>query len=210
MMSDLLFIGALDVSLQRLIGKKARWFQLHSLVNFVITVLTLPDVIYAFQEPLKIAMTEVNPTANRISVMLHVYHMLAFRNLTKMDYVHHILSAFLVGIPSGIFYTNKLLNATNFFICGLPGCINYACLTAVKNGKMAKLTEKQINSYLNAYLRQPGLLYCIFLNMLAQRYNLGTSVPRWLNMYAPILIFWNATFFSYEAIYNYGINSKRK
>ena len=208
MFMDLLFIGATDLSLLRTLGNKARWFQLHTMINMIITIMTLQDTVLAFKDPI-FAMTQYcDRTASILAFSLHLYHLMVFKKLTKMDYIHHFASSFIGGGPAILFYYNKLLNACNFFICGLPGLIDYACLTAVKHNKMNRLTEKKINSFLNIYLRQPGILYIIFLNYISLLYNYDTHTPKWLHFLGLPILFWNANFFSYEAVYNYGLNNR--
>jgi len=131
-----------------------------------------------------------------------------FKKITKMDYIHHGVSSFIGQAPAILFYHNKLLNACNFFICGLPGLINYACLTAVKHKKMNRVTEKKINSFLNIYLRQPGALYVLFMNYICFRYDYDKYTPKLMYYVGAPILFWNACFFSHEAVYNYGINNR--
>lgn len=208
MFMDLLFIGATDLSLLRTLGNKARWFQLHTMINMIITIMTLQDTVLAFKDPI-FAMTQYcDRTASILAFSLHLYHLMVFKKLTKMDYIHHFASSFIGGGPAILFYYNKLLNACNFFICGLPGLIDYACLTAVKHNKMNRLTEKKINSFLNIYLRQPGMLYVLFMNYICFRYNHDKYTHKWINFIGPPILFWNANFFSYEAVYNYGLNNR--
>ena len=205
---NLLFIGAADISLQRILGKKARWFQLHAFINMIVTILSFQDLMFVMSDPLE-AITEY--CDRRVSILvfyLHLYHLIAFKKITRMDYIHHFISAFILGIPSTLFYHNKLLNACNFFVCGFPGFCNYAGLTAVKHEKIKKITEKKINSFLNIYIRQPGILFTVVLNYIAARYNYDQNTPPWLFKIVGLVLFWNANFFSYEAIYNYGINNK--
>jgi len=204
MFFDLLCIAAADISLQKLIGTKARWFQLHAFVNMIVTILSFQDLVFTMTDPLAAITQYCDRQVSVIVFSLHLYHLVAFKKLTRMDYMHHFISAFVVGGPSIFLYYNKLLNASNFFICGLPGFINYACLTGVKHGKIKKITEKRINSFLNIYMRQPGILYTVVLNYIAYRYDYDPNTPSWLFVIAGTVLFWNANFFSYEAIYNYG------
>ena len=41
---------------------------------------------------------------------------------------------------------------------GLPGGIDYYLLIQVKRGKIKSIEEKKINTYLNNYIRAPGIL----------------------------------------------------
>lgn len=208
MFLNLLFIAASDICLQRTIGNKARWFQLHAFVNMIITIFSFKDIVFVISDPLKAITVYCDRQVSLLALTLHFYHMIAFKKITRMDYIHHFLSAFLMGIPSTLFYHNKLLNACNFFVCGFPGFCNYACLTAVKHGLIKKITEKKISSLLNVYIRQPGILFIIVLNYIAARYKYDPYTPIWLFYIINTILFWNANFFSYEAIYNYGINKK--
>jgi len=204
MFYDLLFIATTDMYLQYQIGTKARWFQLHAFVNMIVTILSFQDLVFTMTDPFAAITQYCDRHVSVIVFSLLLYHLIVFKNLTRMDYMHHFISAFVVGGPSIFLYHNKLLNASNFFICGLPGFINYACLTGVKHGKIKKITEKKINSFLNIYIRQPGILYTVVLNYIACRYDYDPNTPTWLFILAGIVLFWNANFFSYEAVYNYG------
>ena len=51
-----------------------------------------------------------------------------------------------------------LMNFNNFFMCGLPGGLDYAMLFAVKHGWMSPLREKQYNSSINVWCRTPFLV----------------------------------------------------
>ena len=57
-------------------------------------------------------------------------------------------------------------------------------------------------------MRQPGILFTVVLNYIAARYNYDQNTPTWLFKIVGLVLFWNANFFSYEAIYNYGINNQ--
>ena len=51
-----------------------------------------------------------------------------------------------------------LTNINNFFMCGVPGGIDYAMLVAVKHGWIEPLTEKNVNAGVNVWLRAPALI----------------------------------------------------
>ena len=68
----LLFIGAVDISLQRIIGRKARWFQLHAFINMVVTILSFPDLMFVMSDPLK-AITEY--CDRRVSILVFYLHL---------------------------------------------------------------------------------------------------------------------------------------
>lgn len=71
---------------------QSRWFALHVIANVWISILCLPDVYKMCTDPveaLKTRTTDHWPTSLVFSV--HVYHMLFFRNLQWVDWMHHIL-----------------------------------------------------------------------------------------------------------------------
>jgi hypothetical protein len=74
------------------------------------------------------------------------------------DYMHHIISVFIVGTISIVFPFGRTLGAVSFFLCGLPGGIDYLLLSLVKHNLIESITEKKINSNLNLLIRVPGVL----------------------------------------------------
>ena len=51
-----------------------------------------------------------------------------------------------------------LMNFNNFFMCGLPGGLDYAMLYAVKHAWMSPLHEKRLNRVINVWFRAPPLV----------------------------------------------------
>eukprot|EP01104_Vermistella_antarctica_P020410 TRINITY_DN8714_c0_g1_i1.p1 TRINITY_DN8714_c0_g1~~TRINITY_DN8714_c0_g1_i1.p1 ORF type:complete len:113 (+),score=19.56 TRINITY_DN8714_c0_g1_i1:177-515(+) len=59
-------------------------------------------------------------------------------------------------------------------MCGLPGGIDYFLLVLVKHGLIDKMTEKDINRFLNLLIRWPGMFlagYLMFLNAYHGRFD---------------------------------------
>jgi hypothetical protein len=77
----------------------------------------------------------------------HLYHVLGFK-LSYDDKLHHGISVGVVGTMAYFFRWGRVINAMNFFVCGLPGGLDYLLLAAVKFGSLAKITEKRINLWL--------------------------------------------------------------
>lgn len=126
-------------------------------------------------------------------IMLHCYHIFCFQNLRAIDYIHHIVMmitltfAYLMNI--GIYMSYFL-----FFTCGLPGLVDYSMLAIVYNRK----EEKRINTYLNNYLRAPGIMFGMGLIWKdAFQFSSLTIFMSFLAM------FWNAQYFNYEVIKSY-------
>lgn len=207
---NLFMMYIMDKLLSACFTKKARWFQLHAVVNFFIVYHTFPDVYQFLQDPLTLLTQYGERTTAITALSLHIYHLISFNNLTFLDYLHHGISAFIAAPLGILFFYNKIINIHNFFICGLPGGIDYALLCLVKHGYLSKITEKKWNSYLSNYIRAPALLIIFPVNLLNIYYtNLDPFTPMPIILISSLLAMWNATFFNYEAIYNYGQHKSR-
>ena len=92
---------------------------------------------------------------------IHIYHLVCF-HCTRDDYFHHFVFAGII-CPLGFYFkAGPIQNAVGFFICGLPGGLDYVMLALVKHKLMQPLTEKKYNARINVWLRSPGLLFCAF------------------------------------------------
>ena len=180
--------------------KRGRWFQLHFIVNMCISCLTIEDVVDCLMNPQASNELSRYYGGATLAFMLHVYHTLYF-SLNSIDVYHHVLSCFICT-PMCLSYPCKGLSIYLFFATGLPGGIDYLLLSFVKNNKMSRMTEKNINSYLNTYIRIPGGVigsYLTFKDGLQQE-NLTRAIGNYLLAY---IIFLNCTFFGKLSIENY-------
>lgn len=99
----------------------------------------------------------------------HSYHtLLTLRalggeGLNREDLVHHLVSG--IGVPAiGVCMPfGRLLSLVNFFMCGVPGGVDYALLVAVKYGVIGRMREKRVNRMLNLVLRMPGMQLAAYL-----------------------------------------------
>ena len=184
------------------INFNGKWFQLHFLVNAIIVALSFIDIKECLIKPANSLVTVENYYAGAFAVMLHLYHTI-FYKLTPMDIFHH--SIFVMGmIPLTLNYQKKGLSFVYFFVTGLPGGIDYLLLSLMKNNKINYITEKNINSYLNAYIRMPGGFigsYLIFKDAFILKDCFYT------NILLSGIIFYNSAYFGKMAIEN---NIERK
>lgn len=88
-----------------------------------------------------------------------------------------------------------------FFLCGLPGMIDYACMHLTYTGQMKRIREKQINNFLNTYIRAPGILYGAFITY---RMWINEQLSPWVAIPVIISFVWNAQFFSNAVSFSYG------
>ena len=156
-------MGAFDFVLARHL--KGRWLLLHAFANIIITLFCLQDFYRTLDDPVKSCFaTDYSLVPVYGIASLHLYHLIAFRNLTTSDWVHHLLFGGCICTVGCLFRSGPLQNFLAFFICGLPGGLDFLMLFFVKHGYLDKLSEKGWNTRINVWLRSPGLMCsCVFI-----------------------------------------------
>lgn len=200
-----IILSCSDYTFQRILkcGRydSAKYFLNHFLANMVICYYCYEDVWYVIWDPID----AIKSTRNCDLVLsiiegIHLYHtVIYFKKLTLIDWVHHLATFYMIGAAK-MYHNGIVYNFGNFFLCGLPGGIDYLLLFLVKRGWMDKISEKYINTVLNAWIRNPGILFysCILLThsqLLAGHHFV---------LHCAALCFWNAIFFNNRVLINYG------
>jgi hypothetical protein len=187
-------------AIDKLFLTKARWFILHFIANAIVCYATFNDVISIVTDPLNNQFRE--HTAGNVIMALHLYHMLMFKNIQFIDWVHHIVMMTILictySYQEGIYVANYNM----FFLSGLPGGIDYLLLTLVKYDVISKLREKYINSKLNVWIRGPGIIVGAYLLFLQWIKGL-ISAPVYILVFILAGLLWNAQFFTERIISNY-------
>lgn len=178
-----------------------RWFVLHAITNGVVVLWSFPEVMALISNPLVVNMN-VSTFPQNIVLILHVYHCVMFRNLQGIDWIHHLVMCFilwLVRSGSG----GALVNYQLFFLSGFPGGIDYCMLILVKLGYMTSIREKELNAYINTWIRGPGILIGAVFIYIA--YLMGTIPSDNYSVgYILLALYWNAQYFSARVVVNYG------
>ena len=207
----LFIIFCCDRCLVIIFGNISRWFQLHSLINLIISVNIYPEF-------LNISTTNIEnvnntPYLNLTSLIksynssfyiiaLHLYHIISFKNLTYYDYFHHILFV-LCGVVPCFFYleTNQYVMA--YIACaGIPGIVEYGTLSLYKNEKITILTQKKINSYLYIFVRYPLCVFGVTINYINYNSNILKD-NLILTLYLNFLLFFNGSLFTFLTLESY-------
>ena len=104
-----------------------------------------------------------------------MYHMALFE-CGFDDIFHHVIFVGIIG-GLGICFDagGAVKNTIAFFMCGLPGGLDYLMLTLVKHDIILNTTEKEWNSRINVWIRSPGLLLCAFCMYQAVRHGPADS-----------------------------------
>eukprot|EP01013_Petalomonas_cantuscygni_P030642 TRINITY_DN56666_c0_g1_i1.p1 TRINITY_DN56666_c0_g1~~TRINITY_DN56666_c0_g1_i1.p1 ORF type:complete len:319 (+),score=38.33 TRINITY_DN56666_c0_g1_i1:47-1003(+) len=147
-------------------GKRSqtRYFLLHVFCNLYVCLVHFDDVLASYSDPV-IAYTA--PTDSRGVVVIlatHVYHILAFRPLPMIDWIHHgVMVLFMLPLAYAL-QPGPLLGHGAFYSSGLPGMLDYIMLVMIALGFMDRTTEKRINANIHTWLRAPGCLAHVFLS----------------------------------------------
>lgn len=188
-------------------SKNYSWYLIHLIVNTIAVLTVYEDIWNVFT--VKNTIDNLEPTGGLFKISnpllflnclissLHLFHI---KYALKMeDWMHHIFMTITLNI---CFFYLKPIFATCFifFMNGLPGGIDYYLLIQVKRGKIKSIQEKKINTYLNNYIRAPGILIIIGLILPVLEINL-------LNLYCIFTTFMNAVYYNREVCVNYGIKS---
>ena len=187
------FIKLIDLIIIKLTTDIARWFKLHAFINLIVAYLSYEDVCSLIKNISSYDDISRNVYSVLIVFMLHVYHFIEFKStITQNDIYHHLMVFW--GTYTTTNYPIKAHSLTYFTANGIPGLVNYICLTAVKYNIINKITEKYINVYLNMYLRLPLGIIAGYLV-----YNLPYPMMQ-LNGF---LICMNVIYFARLAVMNY-------
>ena len=182
------------------------YYAVHALHNAAIVYLTLPDVVHTLTEYHTIATYPVNHAAVSLCLALHLYHILLYYPKFRMDdWLHHGLMIG-VALPIAVCYeSHTLFGATLFMTTGLPGGIDYTLLCGVRNGLIHKDTEKNINAFLNVWVRSPG---CAAIAALSLAHLFSQSSPPPLMFVPPLLTYWNGQYFMRQVVEDQALRSR--
>ncbi len=174
-----------------------RWFFIHTYVNGLVTYYNWSDTVLALTQPTKyplLPMSDNSFMATNIVVGAHIYHMLVFYPYLKPDeWFHHLIMMTFNGVSVYIL-GNKAQSASAFFLCGLPGLIDYAMLWGVKMNWIPKSYEKWTYLYVTTFIRSPGAVMVTYASL----FQLGELETRWMMAYCALLTglnFWNGQYY---------------
>ena len=204
---SLFYCNISDIFLSKTTGlnRKAKWYLIHSICNLFILIHSFNDMMITFTNPIQSFTSDnYNSKGLEIVVGLHLYHIM--RDAYILDYIdwcHHLISCFFMSMIGFVCYHNPTFNSGLFFMCGLPGCIDYFLLFLVKINLFEKLSEKKINVFLNNWIRCPGILYSVSVANVG--YMMGyIDMHPLIYLMSQILVIFNAIFFAERVTLNYG------
>ena len=196
-------------------GKRSttEWYVIHAIGNGLITVLTVKDLIQTTIDPIHSfgniddlsSLTNYRSYPVILMSSMHLYHIIMyFRQMQPIDWIHHLVSGGVVGSLCIFYITGSVVNHGLFFMCGLPGGIDYFLLVLSDLGLIDRITEKRINRYLNMYIRLPGVLFNCYAGLVYYLYTDPYPYSLALGSMIFMLDAWNAIYFAQRVVENYG------
>lgn len=187
-------------------NEERRWYLIHAVINTINAVLTSYDLVHVFSDPMAGVGTDFFTLPMCICIGLHMFHVYQARSeMDMVDWVHHLINAFLVGITTLVYYKGRIVNYIIFFICGFPGALDYYCLSLNKYGMISRMTEKRVNTFQNNWIRSPGIVVGTFIGYMNNLYRggeLGHSTSIVIMLF--IFNFVNCVYFAERVTKNYG------
>lgn len=142
------------------------WYLIHSIANIFITYYCIVPILAIFNDPIYHLF---NPTEFYITmiliILLHSYHFLFFE-CTDDDVFHHVTFVGLGSFVVFFFKNGYFLALSNFFICGLPGAIDYFFLFLYQRGYIEKNIRLREAVFINVWFRSIGLNFVAFFAIL--------------------------------------------
>lgn len=165
--SCLAFLAVADRLLaRRMSDDTSRYFLLHTLANAVITLSSGSEMLEVLRDPIGVGVGRCSVLPTYMIPCLFGYHLSVFKDVPLEEWQHHLLFGLGLAGPQLAYCVGPVQNAVGFFMCGLPGGIDYALLAAVKEGLISSSAEKVWNSRIQCWCRSPGILlssYCLYL-----------------------------------------------
>jgi hypothetical protein len=186
---------------------KTRWYFIHFITNSLIVSNTYNNVYLSLIEPKNIMNVPFYTFNINLVISLHLFHIYkSNKNLSLTDWLHHLISCIFVCTISLYIIHNSIIDYMLFFMCGLPGGIDYLLLYLTKKKIIYRITEKRINVNLNMWIRVPGILYGNFLSYFIMDFNKVNFFNKLIFLLIIFLNIFNSIYFAISVVKNYGQN----
>ena len=188
---------------------EGRYYLLHSVNNLSTVLVTYPALSYTINNLYTFYEYPFDWRATILTAALHTYHCYEYRNkLTFYDYLHHITMCF-IALPLGVYIKcGSMLDFALFFVCGVPGMIDYFMMFLSRNNFIKKITQKRINNSLNLWIRCPGCISQCILTYTAMEHideNVFNNFDMILVCITSMLVFWNGVYFMQLVVADYAV-----
>lgn len=187
---------------------EGRYYFNHMICNSVVVYNTFNSMINCYNLTNMITTNELNNLyiAKYAVYGLHIYHILwYYKKLRRDDWIHHILMIGLVLPLTDLMPQHNIFSHGLFFTTGLPGLIDYTLLFLNRNNVINRITEKNVNSFLNVWIRGPGCIMntCMGICIISMNYNTFTLYQLYSSIIMGSLLYWNGIYFMKQTLLDY-------
>jgi hypothetical protein len=100
---------------------------------------------------------------------------------------------------------NNIISHGIFYTTGLPGLIDYSLLFLNRNNIIPRYFEKQVNMFLNLWIRAPGCIMNFALSIASIINNnlLLTNYQIYSSLIITSMVFWNGVYFMNQTLADY-------
>ena len=188
--------------------KKTRWFALHALVNFTVSIYAVPDCLTTLARPTEsMTLPMHSMTPSYLAFAIHLYHILdstccSGSTLRLEDVMHHVVFCGVFGAVNFALEWGPIVNVLLCFITGVPGGINYVLLVLRKKSYITGLTQKHWYKWIDVSIRAPGLVG-VGVAMLWNAMESRTNVPLLAAIGCALLASLNGIYYARQAFDSY-------
>ena len=207
-----LFILFIDIFFKYIyeIHNLARWYLIHAIVNFIITGMIIEPICDIIKNPLQEMFHPISYYDSTIVIdILHIYHIIFF-SCTKADIFHHLFFVIVGSIFVFLFNNGKYIALSHLFLCGLPGGIDYVILFLYQFNYVSKLTRLKIATFLNTWIRAPGLCIISTIGLLCYLENEKTIYSTIQLLFQIVMSYGNGQYYLRDVVFTYGKYSMLK
>lgn len=194
----------MDIFLTQVLCLQGVYYLIHSVHNWIIVDITLNEVVNSILDFNYILNSERNDLALQYVFALHIYHTIMYwRKFRLDDWLHHLLMLG-IALPIGTLTNSRsLLGYGLFFTTGLPGAIDYFLLFLTRNNWLNRTIEKNINAWLNTWIRSPGCIsHSTLILMLVSVKTIRYSLDWYMGILVSVLTCWNGQYFMRQVLEN--------
>lgn len=202
-------ITFIDILLIILFKRKARWFQLYSIINlFIVYNYLIEDTLKILNDPIK-QINKLNNHDDSIFILTsHIYYIIMFKQTYYKYYIQDIIFVLGIVIPNLLFFKTNIFKIFYFCFCGIPNFIEYGLISLVINNYLNILIQKKLNIFIYNYIKYPILLFGCFINLLLYKFLFLKEIKNknyfidYLFLYINFLVYINGSIFNQFKLIN--------
>lgn len=202
---DAIAIKLLMFSKLQMTSKSYRWFFIHFIFNFFITILAYDDIKYCLFNISTCSTNEwfYGDIIYGLTTSLHLYHTMFFK-LYSSDIIHHVSTAFLSTPLIILYHRYHSAVMAIWFMSGFPGMIDYFLLWLVKMGYLNYITEKKIYVIISVYIRSAGCVACSTLQLgVLNIYTQLSYIEIFAISWNTFVMYFNGLYYMHDTLANY-------